>query len=276
MRRQLVFPACFFVLSACGQSDGAIQEAVREGLSVQEGARFGAIEHGSFGSTKFACATVDAKNKLGMYLGPHQVPIVKRSDGKWQAFEPVEGQTSKACIENLTADLSGANDSVPPSSFTETHPRKPKDAAVPFDRNEVRWFESYGDNVIQGTAQLRSRSGNVYSCSDDPDAVGLIPASTYARQRMKLMYGNDESGFLGKYPDITESDLLYQKMIKTTGCDGGQFIFQNLPDGEYFVTASVSWGVYKMPPVESLQGGTFMRRVRVTGGQVSKVSLTAK
>lgn len=278
MRQSAVISIFCLPLISCGDgnADAAIRAATEKVLNVKEGAQFGNILRREVTGIGYACATVEVKNRLGMSSGPQQVPVVQDNEGQWRALEPEEGQTPAECMTALAQDLSGANDSIPPSSYLLEPPKATKEATTEFDRNEVRWSEGFGDNVIQGQAILKTRSGQTRLCDREPDSVALFPVSTYARERMKIIYGNDQSGFRGTRSPVAPADPLYAATGNETGCDeNGRFLFQNIPDGDYFVAASVFWKVYKRPPQDSLQGGVLMQRVQVAGGEVKKLSLSA-
>ena len=265
-----------FALASCGNPDSQVLEAVKAVLSNTDGARFGKIAYGDAEGVAYACVTVDAKNPLGTYSGKMQLPAIKVRDGQWASPGDVVGTTSESCLKKLADDFSGRNDSIPPSEYPTKAAAGSKEAASSFDRREVRWFESFGDNVIQGEARLSTKAGEIRTCGSESDTVTLVPVSKYGRERMIITFGNDESGFRSRPSELAIADPLYLKTVKETGCDdAGRFLFENLPDGDYFIISSVTWTVYTASEKAPTQGGNLMKRVRVRGGEVAKVLLVA-
>lgn len=142
-----------------------------------------------------------------------------------------------------------------------------------FDPSAVAWFSQRGTNSIFGTALVRSLSGVAKTCAALP--VVLFPDTAYARERMRALYGSDEEGYnplTGGHPaNFTEDDPRYQSTARTTHCDArGRFSFSELPDGEYFLVATVTWQErsFGLP-----YGGYLMRRLHVSTGETKEVLL---
>lgn len=142
-----------------------------------------------------------------------------------------------------------------------------------FDPAEVAWFSARGTNAIAGTAILRTARGNAKTCAALP--VTLFPASAYARERMRHLYGSEEEGFNpitgGRPADFTGDDPRYTATAKTTHCDArGRFWFSELPDGDYYLTTTVTW---RERDFGLEQGGHLMRHVHVSTGETKEVLL---
>jgi hypothetical protein len=142
-----------------------------------------------------------------------------------------------------------------------------------FDPTEVAWFVGRGTNTIEGSAIVRSYSGTVKTCAALP--VMLFPVSAYARERMMHLYGSGEEGYNllagGRPADFTNDDPRYQAAVKTTRCDArGRFAFSELPDGDYYLVATVTWRERAQGMDE---GGMLMRRVHVSTGETKDVLL---
>ena len=142
-----------------------------------------------------------------------------------------------------------------------------------FDPAEVAWFAGRGTNTIEGSAIVRSYSGTVKNCAALP--VMLFPVSTYARERMAYLYGSGEEGFNllagGRPADFVGDDPRYGATVKTTRCDAhGRFSFGELPDGDYYLVATVTWRERAQGMDE---GGMLMRRVQVRTGETKDVLL---
>lgn len=150
----------------------------------------------------------------------------------------------------------------------------PVETTGAFDPEEVAWFHNAGTNTIVGNAVLRTVSGETRTCAAMP--AYLVPVSRYARERVMKIYGNAESGFLPVQSDLkfAKTDPLYESNSKSVKCDAlGNFRFENIPDGEYYVTATVVWGVPTGYFI-SRQGGVLMQHVSVKGGETKNIVLS--
>lgn len=138
--------------------------------------------------------------------------------------------------------------------------------AVAFDQEHASRLLAPGPNSVKGSALIRQRGGGVVTCAGRP--VALVPATAYARERMVALYGNAErgassSGWQGASP------AGYKESVRLTVCDAqGFFGFDQVADGEFFVTTSITWSVGN-----SVQGGNLMQRTVVMGGRMANLVL---
>jgi hypothetical protein len=149
----------------------------------------------------------------------------------------------------------------------------PVSLSTRFDPGEAAWFSARGTNIIQGTAIARAYNGAAKTCA--ALTVTLFPVSAYGAERMRALYGNDREGFnpiLGGRPaDFVQNDPRYLSTAKTTRCDAkGRFSFSELPDGDYFLTAEVTWRDRQMGLP---QGGYLMQRLHVASGETKDLLL---
>lgn len=148
---------------------------------------------------------------------------------------------------------------------------------APFDPDEVAWFNTDGEGRIEGSALLRTVGGDVRTCAGLE--VTLLPAGEYASERMGGIYQDNFKGFVpvsvAAIPlEFSDDDPRYTQTTKTTLCDAqGEFEFDNLPMGDYFVTTSVIWQVPGRYGSSS-QGGVIMQRVNLPLGETVRVVLT--
>lgn len=90
------------------------------------------------------------------------------------------------------------------------------------------------------------------------------------------MYAGGESGLMPAREPVTfdSTDPEYVRLTRETVCDSqGNFAFESLPDGEYYLTAQVTWGV-PMQYFTRTEGGILMQRISVRGGETRQVVLT--
>jgi hypothetical protein len=138
--------------------------------------------------------------------------------------------------------------------------------STPFDQEHATRLLAPGPNTVKGSALIRQRGGGVVTCAGS--AVALVPATAYARQRMVAIYGNAERGALGS-GWRGDSPTGYRENIRLTVCDAqGFFGFDQVADGEFFVTTSIRWSVGN-----SAEGGNLMQRTLVMGGKTTSLVL---
>lgn len=136
---------------------------------------------------------------------------------------------------------------------------------VEFDAAQAEQLSARkGSNVIKGNGFLRQRGGGVVTCAGFE--VFLIPATQYAAERFRAIYGAVDQGFnaadrvVNFIPDLPG----YHQHRRAARCDAqGNFVFDQVADGEYFVHVTVRWQV-----AGKEQGGALMQRATVSGGQV--------
>ena len=165
-----------------------------------------------------------------------------------------------------------------------------------FDVEQAKELLKEGNNTIKGSALIRQKGGGIITCAGLD--VWLYPVTDYATERIQYIYGKNEKGFsnvkdifwaherISFQPDIEEY-YLYSK--KTIGDTQGNFEFEKLKNGEYYILTFIYWhvnssvaGGFITPRggflfhnfnVSNIEGGTLMQRVRVEGGEIKKVVL---
>lgn len=142
-----------------------------------------------------------------------------------------------------------------------------------YDPAETAHIHESGPNEVRGQAFLTQRGGDVVTCASQP--VLLIPASTYAKERVRNIYGTiDEPARAIRLVD--DPDARYLKDQRITVCDAqGNFVFSSLPDGEYFVATRVTW---EAPSAYysglTTQGGPVMAPVQLSGGETKRIIIS--
>lgn len=139
-----------------------------------------------------------------------------------------------------------------------------------FDATEATRLIGDGGNTIKGNAFMRQNGGGVVTCAGQ--TVSLIPATAYAKERIFALYDSLERGVNASrknYKFVPDS-LEYASLVRSTKCDSqGNFLFERVADGEFYVQVLVYWKVgYNM------EGGNMMHRVSVRGAQSSSVILS--
>lgn len=137
-----------------------------------------------------------------------------------------------------------------------------------FDPAEAEHINRAGTATITGQAFLRRNDGIVvYGAGSD---TVLVPASTYAKERVAALYrGGKVNNFV---PPPKNTDPRYEQMARRTKNDGeGRFTFDRVADGDYFVMTTVTWmaGDWR-------QGGNLMEPVAVRDGQNVDIIMTGQ
>jgi hypothetical protein len=139
-----------------------------------------------------------------------------------------------------------------------------------FDKEQAQKLMLEGKNSIKGSALMRQVNGGVVTCAGQ--VIQLIPATAYAQERMRYLYGNDTRGFRNAFvsqmnPDPFEyTDPAYAQITKMGTCDAqGFFKFEKLSDGEFFLISRITWKAN--PNSFSDEGGFMMRKVKLSGGE---------
>jgi hypothetical protein len=131
-----------------------------------------------------------------------------------------------------------------------------------FNNSEHDYALKAGTATVNGQAFLRRRDGMVvYGAGGQ---VLLVPWTSYTQEMSqkasKAAFGvnfNNLDGRLAQY-------------VKRTQADGeGRFTFNNVPDGNYVVSAMVTWMAG-----DASQGGEVRQHVSISNGQSANVILT--
>jgi hypothetical protein len=137
-----------------------------------------------------------------------------------------------------------------------------------FDPKEAVAITKQGRAKIEGQAFLRQRGGSVVTAAGN--TVNLIPASTYARERFAKIYNGRK--FAETLLPADTRDASYVHMMRSTIADAqGNFVFDNVAPGEYFVQTQVTWSV---PGRYLLEGGSMWELVKIGDRNPPKLILT--
>jgi hypothetical protein len=127
-----------------------------------------------------------------------------------------------------------------------------------------------GPNTIKGGAFMRQVGGGVVTCAGEE--VALVPATQYAAARMRALYGTDgefganTSRYVAFSPDIEG----YAMLTRRTRCDAqGNFIFEKVANGTFYITTTVRWSVSR-----SEQGSKLMQRTAVKDGAIANLVIS--
>lgn len=124
---------------------------------------------------------------------------------------------------------------------------------------------------------LRTVGGDVKTCAGLE--AHLVAASSYSRERIEYLYGQAETGFGAPGQDraFVPDPPEYYDTARQTICDSqGNFTFERIPDGEYYVFAVVTWGAVQGGRYAYIatQGGRVMQKISVRGGETRRLVLS--
>jgi hypothetical protein len=144
--------------------------------------------------------------------------------------------------------------------------------AEPFDEASAIAQMKAGTSSLKGSALLRKQNGGVVTCAGF-EAM-LVPATAYARARVRAIYGNESGGLNSadarRNPTFTPNPPAYSQLTQKTGCDAqGSFAFKSITGGDFYVVAPVIW---KTSSGE--QGGILSKLVTLREGEAKEIVLT--
>lgn len=143
-----------------------------------------------------------------------------------------------------------------------------------FDSATARRLIGAGTGTVKGSALIRQQGGGVVTCAGN--VVALIPVTSYATERMRALYPNEErgfnpAGFAGKRLQFTPDFPEYMQLKRETRCDAqGSFRFDGVAEGNFYVATVITWQVNQYIP----EGGALMQFVRVAPNSQIEVVLT--
>ena len=160
--------------------------------------------------------------------------------------------------------------------FTGCAVTKPVTLTSTFDIVSAREMLEPGKNTINGSALIRQRGGGVVTCAGRE--VILVPATDYANERMKIIYGNTIKGYRPAPRMIGTTNIQFNNTVPEytrlrklkIGNPQGHFSFYNIKDGGYFVVTSILWQINDW----FYEGGSLMHYVEVSGGETKEVVLS--
>lgn len=139
---------------------------------------------------------------------------------------------------------------------------------VEFSAEEAAFIRKEGTGVIVGHAFRTRLRGQVVNAAGE--VVRLVPATAYARERFRDLYGTRK--FL---PGLTYAQIMadaryveYTRTAKTES--NGRFAFDKVAPGSYFVTTVVRW---REKDEWFLDGGYVYDEVTLTGKETEPVQV---
>ncbi|MCA0423022.1 MAG: carboxypeptidase regulatory-like domain-containing protein [Proteobacteria bacterium] len=131
-----------------------------------------------------------------------------------------------------------------------------------FDPVAAAYINKSGESRIDGHAFLKKPNGRAMNAVGD--YVWLIPATPYAKERMKRLYGNAKFMPASAMNRAEETDpKFYEFTRKTKAESNGRFTFDKVAPGEYFIATNIVWKDDEYDVLS--RGGAVYEAVTVTG-----------
>ncbi len=143
---------------------------------------------------------------------------------------------------------------------------KPTVERIAFPESEYIQLKATGSSVVRGQAFLKTRGGDVKVAAGEE--VQLNPVTSYSNQWFEEHYSKQNPIALG--------DPRQQQYIRKKIADGsGRFEFKDVPAGEYYVVAIVTWEAPTgYQAALQKQGGLVVKRIKVSEREELEVILT--
>ena len=114
------------------------------------------------------------------------------------------------------------------------------DLQTPFNPQEVSYVLEQGEGSIKGRASVVQNGQALVAIGQE---VHLIPIGSYAIERMQAIYGNSNIQRKNINISFTNPDPNYEVYKRKTRADfQGNFEFNNVADGNYYVATAVLKG----------------------------------
>ena len=135
---------------------------------------------------------------------------------------------------------------------------------ISFPEKEYTELKTNGNAKITGQVFAKTRGGDVKFGAGN--TVMLNPVTSYSNQWYKEVYMLRNN--------ISEGDIRQQQYIRKTIANGhGNFTFNNIPVGDYYLVSVITWEVAYGSTMHQ-QGGLIVEKVSVKENDVIEVMLT--
>ena len=120
----------------------------------------------------------------------------------------------------------------------------PVEVISAFDVQEAAYIHGAGANVVEGRVFVRLWTGEEVPCRDK--TVLLVPRTAFSEERIEYLYGGTREPGLRRHlkgsRKLEAPDPEYREYMRKAPCNqAGEFRFEGLADGAYFVVGGVSW-----------------------------------
>jgi hypothetical protein len=142
-----------------------------------------------------------------------------------------------------------------------------------FSAEDLEWVQQKGKAIVKGKAYIKLENGSYKGC--DGFNIELLPVTGYSRERIQKTYGNTQKGQIlisQNPPKFTPDPKAYHELTLKAKCaEGDNFVFEDVPQGEYYVMAFIFWR--ESEGAKGLEGGAVMKHLHVKSDDVHEVVL---
>jgi hypothetical protein len=133
---------------------------------------------------------------------------------------------------------------------------------VPFDEAALAGYRGPGTGTVIGQL-VATDEGVAHPGEGVP--ITLIPVTAYTREMVDRILGDGEN--------LTASDPRFRKYVRKADADHqGNFVFTQVPAGEYFVSGEASWD--RPGSADSYDAQWACERIKVGKGQTVRIKVT--
>ena len=141
-------------------------------------------------------------------------------------------------------------------------------APAAFSTADFAWSQQPGRAAIDGRIAFNLR-GETYDCTGP---VVLTPDTPYTRQRFNTLYGSVNRAAIPepivRARNVPDPNADYRSFVRQERCTDNRFRIADLPNGNWFLIATVSSTVSS-----GAERIVLMRRVETRGGRAITVTL---
>lgn len=132
-----------------------------------------------------------------------------------------------------------------------------------FSHDDFTWSKAQGTGVIAGQASLVAQGGFIQYPEDKP--VVLVPRNAYTDE---IVAASRMPGFFDKFSDVEKVPEYFQYRRVQQPDEKGQFRFENLPAGEWYIASTVIWFTRDQYGVVHVNGGNVWGQITLGDGEI--------
>lgn len=142
-----------------------------------------------------------------------------------------------------------------------------------FDPLDAAYILEKGTATITGSASLTDPNGETISCAGNN--VYLVPVTEYSTERFHHLFGQNGNGFSSDEiifhvrfkPDNPE----FRKYMRVSTCNYiGEFIFENIPAGNYYLGTNI---ISEVEGYNTIEGGALAKKISINNGENRQIKL---
>lgn len=142
-----------------------------------------------------------------------------------------------------------------------------------FNPLEAAYILEKGTSTIIGSASISNQYGDTITCAGNN--VFLVPVTEYSTERYQHLFGKNNNGFSSGeiifHVKFKPDDPKFRKYMKVSTCNYiGEFNFDNVPSGEYYLGTNI---ISEAEGYNTIEGGALAKKITVKNQENLKVNL---